>query len=173
MGTFLRAWGEDVFTKPHGIHVGPDDIVYCTDEGDHTVRKCTPDGRVILEIGLPKDPSPAKSGRPFTRCTHTALSPDGDIYVSDSYGNACVDKYSPGGKFQFSWGQPGIEPSNFSVVHNVVCDDSGIVNVADRKNHRVQLFDGAGRYLGHGIISIARARSVRARATIRASLPAN
>ena len=35
------------------------------------------------------------SGDPFSRCTHTALSPQGDIYVSDGYGNARVHKYAP------------------------------------------------------------------------------
>ena len=40
-GNFRRSWGEDVFTTPHGIAIGPDDSVYCTDAGDHTVRKFT------------------------------------------------------------------------------------------------------------------------------------
>jgi len=33
-------------------------------------------------------------GKPFYRCTHTALSPS-EIYVSDGYGNSRVHKYSP------------------------------------------------------------------------------
>jgi hypothetical protein len=39
------------------------------------------------------------NGEPFHRCTHTALSPKGEIYVSDGYGNSRVHKYSPDGKF--------------------------------------------------------------------------
>ena len=70
----------------------------CTDDGDHTVRQCTPEGKVLLEIGLPDKPAPYMSGQPFNRCTHTALSPSGDIFVSDGYGNARVHKYSPNGK---------------------------------------------------------------------------
>ena len=35
------------------------------------------------------------SGEPFHRCTHTALSPRGDLYVSDGYGNARVHKFAP------------------------------------------------------------------------------
>ena len=49
-GNFLRSWGEDLFTRAHGIHIGADDMLYCTDDGDHTVRKITTDG-VQLEIG--------------------------------------------------------------------------------------------------------------------------
>jgi hypothetical protein len=59
---------------------------------------------VLLTIGTPQKPAPAFSGDPFNRCTHTALSPQGDIYVSDCYANARVQKYSPDGKLLFSWG---------------------------------------------------------------------
>ena len=70
-GNFLRSWGEDLFTRAHGLHVGPDDALYCTDDGDHTMRKCTKDGKVLLTIGVPGVPAPFMSGRPFHRCTHT------------------------------------------------------------------------------------------------------
>ena len=70
----------------------------CTDDGGHVVRKCTTDGKVLLELGMPGKPAPYMSGEPFHRCTHTALSPKGEIYVSDGYGNANVHKYSPDGK---------------------------------------------------------------------------
>nr|WP_283949652.1 peptidyl-alpha-hydroxyglycine alpha-amidating lyase family protein [Limobrevibacterium gyesilva] len=86
------------------------------------------------------------SGLPFHRCTHTALSPKGEIYVSDGYGNSCVHKFAPDGKLLKSWGGPGTDPGEFNIVHNIVCDDAGWVYVADRENHRVQVFDGDGRY---------------------------
>ena len=62
------------------------------------------------------------SGEPFHRCTHTALSPKGEIYVSDGYGNARVHKYSPDGKLLMSWGEPGTDPGQFNIVHNIVTD---------------------------------------------------
>ena len=44
-GKFLRSWGEDIgFTNAHGAAVGPDDMLYLTDDFGHAVRKCT-DGR--------------------------------------------------------------------------------------------------------------------------------
>jgi DNA-binding beta-propeller fold protein YncE len=145
-GNFLRSWGEGVFHRAHGIHIGPDESLYCTDDGDHTMRRCTLDGKVELEIGIPGRPAPFMSGEPFHRCTHTALSPDGDIYIADGYGNACVHKYSPDGKRLMSWGEPGTDPGQFNIVHNICCDLDGWVYVADRENHRVQVFDGNGRY---------------------------
>jgi DNA-binding beta-propeller fold protein YncE len=145
-GRFLTSWGEGLFKRAHGLHMGPDDTLWCTDDGDHTVRQCTLDGRVLLTIGLPNQPAPFMSGRPFNRCTHTALSPEGDIYVSDGYGNNAVHKFSPEGKHLFSWGQPGTGPGEFNLPHNIACDAAGWVYVADRENHRVQVFDGQGRY---------------------------
>ena len=145
-GNFLRSWGEGVFKRPHGVHMGPDDTIYLTEDGDHTVRKCTLDGKVLLELGVPNRPAPSMSGRPFNRCTHTALSSDGEIYVSDGYGNACVHKFSPDGKWLISWGEAGSGPGQFKLPHNICCDGDGWVYVADRENHRVQVFDGKGRY---------------------------
>ena len=145
-GNFLRSWGEDIFNRPHGLHIGPDETIYCTDDGDHTMRRCTLDGEVLLELGVPGKPAPYMSGEPFHRCTHTALSPSGDIYVSDGYGNSRVHKYSPDGKLLMAWGEPGNDPGQFNIAHNICCDDDGWVYVADRENHRVQVFDGNGKF---------------------------
>jgi DNA-binding beta-propeller fold protein YncE len=148
-GNFLRSWGEGLFSRPHGVHVAPDDTLYCTDDGDHTVRRMTTDGKMLLQIGVPGEPAPYMSGDPLHRCTHTALSPQGDIYVSDGYGNARVHKYSPDGKLLFSWGEPGTDPGEFNIVHNICCDEDGWVYVADRENHRIQVFDGNGKFETH------------------------
>src|SRR5882757_6836424 len=145
-GNVLRTWGHGMFVHPHGLHIGPDESIYCTDDGDHSVRKCTLDGRLVLEIGIPGQPAPFMSGRPFHRCTHSALSPQGDIYVSDGYGNACIHKFAPDGRYLLTWGQSGSGPGEFYVPHNLVCDMEGWVYVADRENHRVQVFDTYGRY---------------------------
>ena len=145
-GNFLRSWGSDIFNRAHGLHIGPDDALYCTDDGNHTVRKITPEGKVLLEIGVPGEPAPYVSGEPFHRCTHTALSPDNHIFVSDGYGNARVHKYTPEGKLVMSWGEPGTDPGQFNIVHNIVADDDGWIYVADRENHRVQVFDTNGKY---------------------------
>lgn len=145
-GNFLRSWGEGLFKRAHGITMGPDDTIYCTDDGDHTVRKCTLDGKILLTLGIPGKPAPYQSGEPFNRCTHVALSPKNEIYVSDGYGNSRVHKYSPDGKLLFSWGEPGTDPGQFNIVHNICADQDGYVYVADRENHRVQVFDANGKF---------------------------
>jgi len=147
-GKFLRSWGEGVFRRPHGLFMDPDHhSIWLTDDGDHSVRKCTLEGKVVLTIGVPGKAQPYMSGRPFNRCTHTALSPDGDfVYISDGYGNGRVHQFTVDGRLHHSWGKPGTDRGQFNIPHNICCDADGRVYVADRENHRVQVFDGNGRY---------------------------
>ena len=127
--------------------MGPDDTIYCTDDYGHCVKKCTLEGKVLMTLGIPGKPTPFMSGEPFHRCTHVALDlVTNDIYVSDGYGNARVHKFSPQGQLLFSWGEPGTDPGQFNFPHNICTDKEGYVYVADRENHRVQVFDSQGKY---------------------------
>lgn len=147
-GNFLSSWGKGIFTRPHGLFISPDDALYCTDDGNHTVRKFTLDGKLLMTIGTPGQPSSFQSGRPFNGPTKIALDrKTGEIYVSDGYGNSSVHKFSPDGKHLLSWGEPGTDPGQFNVVHSVCTDTDGYVYVADRENHRVQIFDSKGNYV--------------------------
>ena len=147
-GTFVDSWGEGVFSRAHGLTLGPDDALYCVDDGDHTVRKCALDGEVLMTLGTPGQAAPLLSGEPFNRPTKVALDPaTGDIYVADGYGNAKVHKYSPDGELLLSWGDFGMLPGQFNLVHSICTDPDGLVYVADRESHRVQIFDPEGLYL--------------------------
>jgi len=161
-GTFLASWGEGLFKRPHGITIGPDDAVFCTDDHDHTVRKFAREGTLLLTLGTSGKPSDTgatsidyrtivRAGPPFHYPTNLALSPDGEMYVSDGYGNARIHKFSPDGRLQFSWGEPGNGPGQFHVPHGIAVDGQGTVYVADRENSRVQLFAPDGRYLDEWI----------------------
>ncbi|MEE9610909.1 MAG: peptidyl-alpha-hydroxyglycine alpha-amidating lyase family protein [Desulfatiglandales bacterium] len=147
-GNFLTSLGEGLFDRPHGITVGPDETLYCVDDGDHTVRKLTKDGQVLMTLGSPGKAAQFQSGTPFNRPTKVALDPNtGDIYVTDGYGNSRVHKYSPDGKLILSWGESGSDPGEFNLVHSVCTDKDGYVYIADRENHRVQIFDSNGKYV--------------------------
>ncbi len=146
-GNVVRTWGNGIFTNPHGVTIGPDDSVYCVDNFDHTVRKFTPDGRLLMTLGAENQHSPAMSGIPFNEPTHLAVdSQTGELYVADGYANARVHKFSPDGRLLFSWGESGTDPGQFNIVHNIVTDKEGWVYVADRENHRIQVFDSNGKY---------------------------
>ena len=145
-GRFLRSFGQGLFVRPHGLHIGADDTLYCIDEGSHCVLILTPAGELLGRIGGP-EAAPFMSGGPFNRCTNVAIGPTGDIYVADGYGNARVHRYSPDGKLLMSWGEPGVMPGQFNVVHDICCDRAGRIYIADRENHRIQIFDGEGVWL--------------------------
>ncbi len=148
-GNFLRSWGEGMFRRPHGITIGPDGSLWLTDDLHHTIRQFSPKGKLLLTIGDPDQPSTLQGGKPFNRPTHVAPCPrTGDLYISDGYGNSRVHKYDPRGHHLFSWGEPGTDPGCFNLPHNIATDSEGLVYVADRENHRVQIFDGKGHYLG-------------------------
>lgn len=98
-GRFLRSWGEGQFVRPHGITIGPDDAVYCVDDTDHTLRKYTPQGRLLWTLGTSGQPSDTgarsvdyrqivRSAGPFNFPTNVALAADGSLFVADGYGNA-------------------------------------------------------------------------------------
>jgi DNA-binding beta-propeller fold protein YncE len=147
-GNFLKSWGDGLFKRPHGMTIGPDGSLYCTDDFDHVVRKFSPDGELLLTIGTPGQSAPFQSGKPFNRPTKTALEPEtGSIYVADGYGNSRVHKYSAKSELLFSWGSPGCEPGEFNLVHSVCTDRQGLVYVADRESHRIQVFDANGHYI--------------------------
>jgi len=148
-GTFLSSWGEGAFTGPHGATFGPDGALYLIDEGDHTVRRYSADGREELRIGVSGQPAAAYSGAPFNRPTDLAVHPDtGDLFISDGYGNSRIHCYAPDGEWRYSWGETGTDPGQFHLPHNLVIDRNGLIYVADRENHRVQIFDARGRQQG-------------------------
>lgn len=147
LGNFKSSWGETIFTRPHGLTLAPDNTIFCADDGDHTIRKCTLQGEVLMTLGNPDNATQYQSGLPFNRPTDIAFDPKThEIYVSDGYGNSKVHKYSPDGKLLFSWGEPGTDPGQFNIVHNIATDKEGYVYVADRENHRLQIFDKNGNY---------------------------
>ena len=157
-GRFLTSWGEGLFARPHGIFIGPDDAVWCTDDLDHTVRKFTTDGRLLLTLGTSGracDTGIAgidyrtiqRAGPPFNRPTNVALAPDGTLLVTDGYGNARVHRFAPDGRLLGSWGEPGSGPGQFNLPHGIAVDRDGNVYVADRENSRLQIFSPQGQFL--------------------------
>jgi DNA-binding beta-propeller fold protein YncE len=157
-GNLVASWGEGLFARPHGLTVGPDDSVYCTDDSGHVVHKFTAGGRLLMTVGTKGKPSDTgatsvdfrtirRPGPPFHYPTNLALSPTGELYVADGYGNARIHKFDPNGRLLFSWGEPGDGPGQFRVPHGIGVSRDGTVYVADRENSRLQLFSPDGEYL--------------------------
>ena len=164
-GAFVKSWGEGAFTPfVHGMKIGPDDSVYIVDIGDHTVRKFSPEGRQLMVLGTPGKPSDtgynrekaftkegfssiARSGPPFNSPANVTIAPNGEIYVTDGYGNARVHRFTADGKLIQSWGEPGTGPGQFILPHGICFTPDGRLMVTERENDRIQIFTPDGEYL--------------------------
>jgi DNA-binding beta-propeller fold protein YncE len=161
-GSFLDAWGEAELTRPHMLSLGPDALVYVADDRAHMIRVFTPGGRPVRVIG---DGRPSetgvdmdaptffdrcasiRAGGPFNTPTKAAAAADGEVYVSDGYGNSRVHRFDGDGRLLASWGETGTGPGEFHVPHSVAIHPDGRLFVTDRENDRIQLFDREGRFL--------------------------
>ena len=157
-GTYHDSWGDGFFTeRTHGLTVGPGDEVYVVDEGAQVIYRFTSDGKLEQTIGTVgvasdtgydgKSLDSIRGGGPFNRPTNVAIAPNGDLYVSDGYGNARVHRFSRAGNLIQSWGEPGTGPGQFNLPHGIAVSTDGQVLVADRENDRIQVFSVAGAYL--------------------------
>ena len=144
-GRFVRSVGEGLFTHPHGLRIDRDDNLWTTDDGSHLVLKLSPAGHVLLVLGR-KDVA-AESDWLFNQPTDVAFGKNGEIYVTDGYGNSRVVKFDRDGNFIKAWGSYGTGPGEFNLPHSIVVDQSGRVYVGDRENKRIQIFDADGNFL--------------------------
>jgi len=164
-GETLLAFGESLFVFPHALHVDRQGNVWVADSRaatrdelarfpsaagkGHQVWKLSPTGEVLLTLGTAGqagDP-PARLNQPMD----VAVAPNGDIFVAegDHGGNAVarISKFSADGRFIRSFGRPGSGPGELRIPHGLALDARGRLYVADRGNHRVQVFDQDGNHL--------------------------
>lgn len=157
-GHFLDSWGEGAFTRPHGITITSDDILYLATDTDQTVCKFTTDGQLLQMLGTPNRGSDTgyeggdlqsirRGADPFNRPTRLSRSTNGELYVSDGYGNARVHRFTEDGELIQSWGEPGTGPGQFNLPHSVWAHTDGRVFVCDRENDRIQIFSPTGELI--------------------------
>ena len=175
-GTFVRGWGEGLFSNgkvggvapddrasgasgytavygaagchacgAHGIRVDPDGHVWVVDAPGHVIYKLRETGELLMQLG-----TQGVSGaghNTFNLPTDIAFAPNGDIYVSDGYGNARIVRFSSDGAYLGEWGSRGTGPGEFGLPHGIAVAGDGRVYVVDRDNRRVQVFDADGAFL--------------------------
>ena len=101
----------------------------------------------------------------FNQPNDVIVGPDGSIYVSDGHNgqgmtsNAAMEegraagstariiKFSADGTRLMEWGQIGVRHGEFRTPHAMEFDSQGRLWVADRGNHRIEIFDQQGNYL--------------------------
>lgn len=169
-GAVLANFGKGVMVTPHGIAVDMQGNVWIADFAGnkagtkgHQVHKFSPKGEKLLSLGVAGKASNADGE--FNQPNDVVIGPDGSIYVADGHeaqgmitANAVaegikrgatsrISKFSPDGKFIKSWGGIGVRHGEFRTPHALAFDARGRLWVADRGNHRIEIFDQNGTYL--------------------------
>ena len=168
-GKFLREIGRNLYawSFAHMVKVDRHDDIWVTDKGSDMVIKFTPEGRVAMVFGRKQEPSdeetgplkhpnpplPAEPGR-FRQVTDTAFDAADNTFISDGYINSRVAKVDKDGNWIKSWGDRGSGPGQFNTPHAITTDAEGNVYVADRGNHRIQVFDNDGNFLRQIVIDV-------------------
>jgi len=144
-GKYIRSFGDGLYERAHAVRVDPEGYIWTVDDGGHTVLKLDTAGRVRMVLGRFKASGDTQTL--FDRPTDVAWGPNGDIYVTDGYGNSRVVKFNKEGRFLKAWGKKGKGESEFVIPHSIAIDSQGRVYVADRENYRIQVFDAEGTFL--------------------------
>src|SRR6266436_3235646 len=133
-GKYVREVGEGNygFEFAHSVRVDPEDNIWVVDEGTNLVIKFNPEGRVVMVLGHRPEvvagatataagPAPPAEKYTFSRPTDVAWDPQGNIFVSDGYGNNRVVKYDKNGRFlkQVGSEKAGSEPGQFMLPHAI------------------------------------------------------
>ena len=151
-GKFVRSLGEGRYARPHGLRVDAENNIWTTDVNGHTVTKMSPDGTVLLVLGVdgqPGDWNEQTQSHFLNQPNDTAIGPAGDIFVVQGHGigDPRVVRFDKTGKFIRSWGGKGKGPGQFDIAHSIVIDANALVYVADRQNRRIQVFDVDGNFI--------------------------
>jgi DNA-binding beta-propeller fold protein YncE len=154
-GTFVRAFGEGLFTRTHGLKFDRDGNIWVTDVGAHVVVKMSPQGQLLLTLGTKGEAgewNEAAGSRRLNQPNDIAFGRTGEIFVVQGHtpgagGDPRVLKFDKNGTFIKSWGGKGKEAGKFEVAHGIAIDPKGQLWIADRENQRIQIFDGDGTFV--------------------------
>jgi DNA-binding beta-propeller fold protein YncE len=171
-GNLVNSWGGpgEGFTWPtsnHGIAIDHKDNIWIggNGAGDSHVLKFTRDGRLLMQIGTPGQPTNSQSLTSFGRVAKIAFDVNAnEAYFADGYSNrrvAVVDMDN--GQVKRFWGAygnapddtptPGYDPDAPLIqqfrtpVHCAEPSSDGLVYVCDRPNDRIQVFRTDGTFV--------------------------
>ena len=151
-GKFVRALGDGMFDRPHGLRIDAEDNIWTTDVAGHVVCKFNPAGRMQMVLGVRDRPGEWHSYghlRLFNEPNDLAFTASGDVIVLQGHGKgpSQVLVFDRDGHFKNAWGRHGSAPGELDLPHSVVIDRDGLLHIADRNNARIQVFDVDGRFV--------------------------
>lgn len=159
-GRYLTSFGDEFEGGAHGFYLHREgdgrEYLYFADINRAMVVKTTLEGEALLRLKPPDRPDLYDAERRYIP-TDICVAPNGDIYVSDGYGQYYIHRYDPSGAYIGSWGGRGSEPGLMYQPHGIAVNLRGSepeLYVADRRNHRIQVFTLEGehkRFVDHDL----------------------
>jgi predicted membrane-bound mannosyltransferase/DNA-binding beta-propeller fold protein YncE len=151
-GVIISSDDQRQFDAPRDIAIAPDGTLYVADSRNHRILHFDSDGNYLSEFGQfgasDYNTNVMAPGGYFNEPWGIAVSPDGSIYVADTWNNR-IQKFDENGNFLTMWGQFGAAESayHFWGPRGVAIDNQGRVFVTDTGNKRVVIFDSNGQNL--------------------------
>ena len=155
-GKFVRAFGDGLFRRTHGLTIDRDNNFWVTDVGAHIVVKMNQQGQTLLTIGTKGEPgewNEATQSHHLNEPNEVAINRNGDVFIVQGHtpgkGDPRVLKvFDQERQLQKILGAAtGTEPGKFNVAHGLAFDAKGLLWVADRENERIQIFDEEGKFI--------------------------
>jgi len=166
----VRSIGEDVIghqNKAHGMAIDAEDNLWICDENGDTVTKLSPQGKVLMTIGVRGqrgDWDEAKGQRLLWQPLQVAFARNGDVYIAQGHANespndadksptnsigaARVLHLDKNGKFINQWFGNRAGQGHFSMAHGIAVNpDNGNVVIGDREEYRLVVYDAQGKFL--------------------------
>ena len=104
-GKFLNSFGNGHVIEGHGMSISSTDDIWITDKDGHVALRFNTSGEITMKLGNYEFP---KLQEPFSHPSDVAVNRNGDIYISDGYGNSRIHHFSPDGELIKRWGKPGL-----------------------------------------------------------------
>ena len=148
-GKYVRAFGADLAGGVHGMVINKEadgEYLYLVHHSLHEWRKLTLDGTTVMKRGFPVESGKYESADAF-RPTSIAVATDGTIFVADGYGQHWIHRYDAQGTYLSTFGGYGTAAGQVNCPHGLLIDkrqQPETLLVADRGNHRLQVFDLQG-----------------------------
>jgi len=150
-GKFIRAFGQGLSARPHGMRIDAQDNIWITDVNENTVTKLNPQGEPVMTLGTRGpggDWNEATGSRHFNQPVDLAIAPNGDIFVAQGHGapDPRIFRFDKNGKLITQWSGKVDGPAAFAFPHAIALSPQGDVYVGDRMAMHIQVFDRNGNY---------------------------
>lgn len=170
-----QANGYDWPQREHGIYIDPKGFVWVggnngygtpapPGDSDDMLLKFTGSGEFVLQVGHRNQSKGNADTQNLHQPADAFLYPaTNELFIADGYGNQRVIVLdAESGKFKRMWGAFGNTPEapgstappvsadgppQFGLVHSIKVSNDGLVYVADRSNHRIQVFTTDGKFV--------------------------